>query len=183
MLVNYGSDSDDSGDDQGSEMPSSSKVTQVEDQAASKTVYSLSTTAPKPRRRDGPLKITLEAPKRYVEDEGALDARPAKKARLEGAGSSSLLGILPPPKHKTPIAPRKKEENEIKPIVASKGTLEVVLEGDPYEDLATASSLTLLPPSRIAKGKEKALASAEPLVDFFSLGERRCLLSCIHIDI
>jgi proline-rich protein PRCC len=170
MLVNYGSDSDDSGDEQVSELPPSSNIAQVKEQAAPKIIPSSGTTAPKPRRRDGPLKITLEAPKRSAEDEAPLDARPAKKARLEGAGSSSLLGMLPPPKHKTPVAPKKNGETEIKPVAVSKGQPGDMLNGDSYEDLATASSLTLLPPSRIAKGKEKVVTSATPLVDFFSLG-------------
>jgi proline-rich protein PRCC len=179
MLVDYGNDSDGSGDEQVSEIPPSSKIAQVKEQAAPKVIPSSSTTAPKPRRRDGPLKITLEAPKRSAEDEVALDARPAKRARLEGAGSSSLLGMLPPPKHKTPVAPKKKDETEIKPVAVSKGQPGDMLDGDPHEDLAAASSLTLLPPSRIAKGKEKA---AGPPVDFFSLGGHQYILSDVSTD-
>ena len=183
MLVNYGSDSDDSGDDKVSEIPTSPKAAQVKEGAASKAGSVPGGQAPKPRRRDGPLKITLEAPKRSAEDDGFPDTRPAKKTKTEGAGGSSLLAMLPPPKHKTPVAPKKKEETETKIAGASKGLPDDDPEGNSYEDLATASSLTLLPPSRIAKGKEKATARIEPFVDFFSLRENQCLASvCVLIN-
>ena len=168
MLVNYGSDSDDSGEENELQV---TKEQTIKEQTVPKAAPSLASTLPKPRRRDGPLKITLEAPKRSAEDEGSIDVRPTKKVKLEGAGGSSLLGMLPPPKNKTPMAPKKTSVVENKPAFSSDDLLGNVMGDDNEEDLASASSLTLMPPSRIAKGKEKALPASEPLVDFFSLGE------------
>lgn len=171
MLVSYGSDSEDSGDDNVSQIPSSSKVTQEQNvKATPKAGTSLASTLPKPRRREGPLKITLEAPKRSAEDDRPVDVRPAKRTKIEGAGGSALLGMLPPPKNKTPVAPKKTTVVESKPLLSSNELLGDILGGDNEEDLEAASSLTLLPPSRISKGKERAVPAAEPLVDFFSIG-------------
>lgn len=170
MLVNYGSDSDSSDEENVSQpQPVAKKSQEQTVKAAPKASSSPALPLPKPRRRDGPLKITLEAPKRAAEDEEPSDVRPAKKAKLEGTGGSSLLGMLPPPKNKTPVAPKKATVTEIKPTFAVEELFEDGKDGNDEEMPAPASSLSLIPPSRLAKGKEKAAPVVEPLVDFFSL--------------
>ncbi|CAG8694910.1 13585_t:CDS:2, partial [Acaulospora colombiana] len=101
---------------------------------------SLSAPLPKPRRRDGPLKITVEAPTRDAND-SIVDSRPIKKAKLEGAAftKSSYDGIS------------------------------IDDAGEDGEQAPKTSSLSLIPPSRMAKGKSKAIEPVEPVEDFFSI--------------
>jgi hypothetical protein len=174
MLVDYGSDSDGSGEDQVKDVPPKPVVQPAKAKPA--PASSLSASLPKPRRRDGPLKITLEAPKRSVEEDGVSDTRPAKKAKLEGAGGSSLLAMLPPPKNKNATLPKKKEDSQFKPPSQLPGfgsSLQNEEEEVENEDVhMPKSSLFLVPPSRIAKGKEVANRVEETTADFFSLGEQ-----------
>jgi hypothetical protein len=173
MLVDYGSDSDGSGEDQVKDVLPK-RVAQPA-KAKPGPASSLSASLPKPRRRDGPLKITLEAPKRSVEEDGAPDARPAKKAKLEGAGGSSLLAMLPPPRNKNTTLPKKKDDSQFKPPSQLPGFSSLLQNEEEVEneDVYTPkSSLFLIPPSRIAKGKEVANRNEETPTDFFSLGEQ-----------
>ena len=173
MLVDYGSDSDGSGEDQVKDVPPK----QVAQPAKAKPApaSSLSTSLPKLRRRDGPFKIMLEAPKRPVEEDRASDTRPAKKAKPEGAGGSSLLAMLPPPKNKKATLPKKKDDSQFKPPSQLPGFSSVLQNEEEVEnedvDMPKAS-LSLIPPSRIAKGKGVANRNEETPTDFFSLGEQ-----------
>lgn len=170
MLVDYGSDSDGSGEDQVKDVPTKRVAQPAEAKPA--PASSLSASLPKPRRRDGPLKITLEAPKRSVKEDVASDTRPAKKAKLEGAGGSSLLAMLPPPRNKNATLPKKEDDSQFKPSQLSGfGSLLPNEEEVENEDMPM-SSLSLIPPSRITKGKEVANRNEETPTDFFSLGEQ-----------
>ena len=126
---------------------------------------------PKPRRRDGPVKITLEAPKRGLEDDTAdPPTRPTKRVKLEGGGLSGLMSMLPAPSSKAPLPPPKK----------GKGSARVELEPNPIldellrsknkhdEDSTITGAKAFVPPS-LMKGKAKVEEPAEPVVDFFSI--------------
>jgi hypothetical protein len=175
MLVDYGSDSESDGEQQ----QVTSKPTPSTNKPTATTVPALIPGLPKPRRRDGPLKITLEAPKREAEDD-LLKERPLnKKPKLTGAGGSSLLAMLPPPKNKN-VNQRKTQAAPApqKPFLSDAFLLKGVSDDQEAEDTAT-SSLSLLPPSRIAKttgNPAKPLLKEEPEVDFFSLGKLQGLL-------
>lgn len=131
---------------------------------------------PKPRRRDGPLKIALEAPKRKAdEDEEEMDRqqsdRPAKRVRVEGAGRSSLLSMLPAPSNKLALPPPKKGGAPITPTAPTKVASVHVEEVDDEEEVhKQETAVSFVPPT--LKGKAKAKAStvdAAPTVDFFSI--------------
>lgn len=104
LLANYGSDSDsDSG-------PSSPPP-----RATAAAQPAPSASGAKAKKRKGPVKITLDLPKAAGEEEKSTkkgqeeedeDQGPRlakRKLGAGGAGSSSLLGMLPPPKRKTII--------------------------------------------------------------------------------
>ncbi|PVG02717.1 hypothetical protein CPB86DRAFT_750518 [Serendipita vermifera] len=169
MLVDYGSDSEASDDGQKQDTKPIKQAQPVK--AASASSSSLSAAPPKPRRRDGPLKITVEAPKRDGDDPSA-DSRPIKRTKLEGAGASSLLSMLPAPKNKNPVAP-KRSVPQSTPVAILKATEDEISIDDAEKDAGQASktsSLAFIPPSRMAKGKSKVVEQEEPEEDFFSLG-------------
>ncbi|KAG8813730.1 Vacuolar protein sorting-associated protein 55 [Serendipita sp. 399] len=168
MLVDYGSDSESSENGQ-VEKPSIPVAKPQAPKQQPITTSALSTALPKPRRRDGPLKITVEAPKYAKEDEASqLESRPIKKAKLDGAGGSSLLSMLPAPKNKTPILPQKKAAAISEPVVPLFALSAV--NSDIAKEEPISSSLSFIPPSRAAKAKEKPLAQEETSEDFFSIG-------------
>lgn len=174
MLVDYASDSEGSGDDQNI-IPASKPATQ-EAKPKPAQAASLVPSQPKPRRREGPLKITLEAPKRSAEDEAAPESRPVKKAKLEGAGASSLLAMLPPPKNKdASISRKKKDDATSKPLAMLPGRDPLVTdEGNDIQENnldPSKASLSLIPPSRLAKGREASKPKEDTSTDFFSLGK------------
>lgn len=172
MLVDYGSDSDASGDEQINKAPPKPVTQTIKPKAT--PAASLSAALPKPRRRDGPLKITLEAPKRSNEDGDISEMRPVKKLKQEGAGASSLLAMLPPPKNKNATLPKKKDDTVPKPLAQlpafSSATEDDEME--PEDDNPSKALLSLVPPSRLAKGKEVPKSKEETQMDFFALGEK-----------
>jgi len=132
---------------------------------------------PKPRRRDGPVKITLTAPKRAPEDDEAdtLLARPTKRVKLEGAGSSSLMSMLPAPSSKAPLPPPKKGNGSAKVAFERKSALDELLRSKSKQEedpIATETKATaFMPPSLIkskARTEEKPTESA---IDFFSISK------------
>ena len=139
----------------------------------------------RPRRRDGPVKITLEAPKRAPEDDEAdtFLARPSKRVKLEGAGSSSLMSMLPAPSSKAPLPPPKKGRNSAKVAFERKLVLDELLDlKDKQEDDSTTKetkATAFVPPSLI-KGKARMEEKpAEPAVDFFSISKLNRLKSFV----
>ncbi|WWC67266.1 uncharacterized protein I206_101174 [Kwoniella pini CBS 10737] len=115
LLANYASDSD---SDAGSDIEaSSSKISAPAPPLAPKPVASTGTVKAPINKAKKPVKITLGLPKssdhngELVKDvqngiDGDIDEeREVKKSKITGGkGSSSLLGMLPPPKRKLPQA-------------------------------------------------------------------------------
>ena len=131
---------------------------------------------PKPRRRDGPVKITLEAPKRYPEDDEAdAPARPTKRVKLEGAGSSGLMSMLPAPSSKAPLPPPRKGRDSAKVGREPNPALDELLRfknkrGE--NSTTTETRATAFVPPSLMKGKAKVEEEpAEPAVDFFSISK------------
>jgi proline-rich protein PRCC len=165
MLVDYGSDSEASDDGQNQD---NNPVKQAQPVKATPVPSSsLSAALPKPRRRDGPLKITVEAPKTKDGEDSAADNRPIKRTKREGAGVSALLSMLPAPKN--PVASKKSAPETTSTTTFKPSGSEISLEEDEAQSSKT-SSLSFIPPSRMAKGKSKAIEQEEPEEDFFSLG-------------
>lgn len=135
-----------------------------------------------------PKKISIGLPTLTAEADEDLDERPpAKKPRLgSGAGSSSLLSMLPAPKQKAPILPPPERV-----LGGGRGpglvfNMPVETTGESESD--PTSSAFLLPPS-LKKGRANIsleessrtkpappLPPSAPVVDFFSLGP--CSLLC-----
>ncbi|CAE7213604.1 unnamed protein product [Rhizoctonia solani] len=175
-LTSYGSDSE--GEEETTQTTPKTTTAPLAKDAESKTNGSSapSIVPPPKKRRDGPVRITVEAPK-FDDDAGEEVERAQKKPRTlgtgtKGAGSSSLFSALPAPKNATPILPEPKR-------VLGGG-------GGPALNFSTASTSgaqstdqnkssingLFLPPA-MAKAKAKAPAPAiesAPSVDFFSLG-------------
>ena len=196
MLVDYGSGSESGSEDEKpitapKVAPASSTPTTVvktstdlrlppkssTDDAMARSTASLQ--IPKPRRRDGPVRITLTAPKRAPEDDEADTlARPTKRVKLEGAGSSSLMSMLPAPSSKVPLPPPKKGKESARVAFAPKSALDELLrsknkqEGDPTT--TETNAVAFVPPSLINSRTRKEENPAEPAVDFFSISKRDC---------
>ncbi|QRW00133.1 mitotic checkpoint protein prcc-carboxy-term protein [Ceratobasidium sp. AG-Ba] len=185
-LATYGSDSESDGE-------SNSPPPKTVDLPASKPAASQNSAAkstetkpsnglalpPPKKRRDGPVRITVEAPK--FEDEDEDSERAPKKPRTvsslggKGAGSSLLFSALPAPKNAVPIAP------EPTRVLGGGGGPALSFASAPTnsrpsvsEEKGTSNGL-FLPPT-MAKGKAKEpkealpTVAAAPVVDFFSLG-------------
>lgn len=136
---------------------------------------------PKPRRRDGPVKITLTAPKRAPEDDEAetLLARPTKRVKLEGAGSSSLMSMLPAPSSKAPLPPPKKGNDSAKVAFEPNSALDELLGSNNKQEedtTTTGRKATAFMPPSLMKSKART-EPAEPVVDFFSISESNLLES------
>jgi hypothetical protein len=130
----------------------------------------------RPRRRDGPVKITLEAPKRAAEDDGADTlARPSKRVKLEGAGSSSLMSMLPAPSSKAPLPPPRKGKDSASVGLQPNSALDELLrpktkQGE--ESAVTEAKATAFVPPSLVKGKTRVNEEpGEPAVDFFSISK------------
>ncbi|KIR25476.1 hypothetical protein I309_05640 [Cryptococcus deuterogattii LA55] len=105
LLANYGSDS-------GSDSESEAPVAPPPKPAPVSAAFS-SSRVPQPKKKK-PVKITLDLPRANNgsengkengdNEEGSGDEREAKRTKLSkgGKGTSSLLGMLPPPKRKLP---------------------------------------------------------------------------------
>ncbi|KAG8731730.1 hypothetical protein FRC12_019601 [Ceratobasidium sp. 428] len=178
-LAKYGSDSESDGESNSppiklASLPAPTLAPQTSD---SKSSTGLSLPAPK-KHRDGPIRITVEAPK--FEDEDA-EERVAKKPRTtpalggntKGAGSSSLFAALPAPKNATPAVPEPKRVlgGGGGPALSFSTAPSTTSQATASEEKATANGL-FIPPS-MAKGKTKEApptVAVAPAVDFFSLG-------------
>ncbi|QRW26966.1 mitotic checkpoint protein prcc-carboxy-term protein [Rhizoctonia solani] len=129
---------------------------------------------PPKKRRDGPVRITVEAPKFDDADDNDSE-RAQKKPRTlgpgtKGAGSSSLFSALPAPKNATPILP------EPKRVLGGGGgpALNFSTASTTSSDTQSTSNGLFLPPA-MAKAKAQAkppppAIESAPSVDFFSLG-------------
>ncbi|CCO26053.1 hypothetical protein BN14_00069 [Rhizoctonia solani AG-1 IB] len=178
-LASYGSDSEGEEESKQTTHPTTLPKNGDSKPPNSSVTSSLALPAPK-KRRDGPVRITVEAPK--FDDADDDSERAQKKPRTlgagtKGAGASSLFSALPAPKNATPILPEPKR-------VLGGG-------GGPALSFSTASTTStgtqstsnglFLPP---AMAKAKAQAKAPPpaiestsSVDFFSLGESAATLA------
>jgi len=141
---------------------------------------------PKPRRRDGPVKITLEAPKRGPEDDEAdPPARPAKRVKLEGAGSSSLMSMLPAPSSKAPLPPPKKGKDSARRGLEPNSVLDELLRSKNKQGegstVMEVNATAFVPPS-LMKGKAKVEEPAEPGLDFFWISKsNRSKIPCFMV--
>ena len=197
MLVDYGSGSESGSEDEKpiatpSVAPASSAPTTVvktstdsrlpPPKSSTNNANARSTPAlplSKPRRRDGPVKITLTAPKRAAEDDEADTplARPTKRVKPEGAGSSSLMSMLPAPSSKAPLPPPKKGKGSARVAFEPNSALDELLrpKNKQEEDPTTTetNAVAFVPPS--LKGRTRREENpAEPAVDFFSISEPNC---------
>lgn len=180
-VTSYGSDSDSDAESNSPPSPpmnNSASILPKPSNPASKvtgTTSSSSLALPAPKkRRDGPIRITVEAPKFEDEDEERAPKKPriaAASGATKGAGSSSLFSALPAPKNAAPVAP------ESKRVLGGGGGPALSFAGissataSQSEEKSTSNGL-FLPPS-MAKGKAKEVlptVAAAPAVDFFSLG-------------
>jgi proline-rich protein PRCC len=204
MLVDYGSD-DDSGGDAGPS-PSLSKssiatpftskpTTQAAPlpTSASSSGFQLPPPKSNSRRRDGPVKIKVEAPKPSSEYDAPIILKKQRvdqsSVRTTGAGASSLLSMLPAPKmvQKTSVAPAKStrvlgggvKSNNDDPGVIMASDFVTTSEADSSNPKAEDSTLaTSFMPSSIARNTPKVLPKQSstgsklpaPATDFFSLG-------------
>lgn len=192
-LGDYGSDSENGGDSD-NDTPIPSVPTKAPKPTPTKMVQ------PSLKQRK---KVTIGLPALNPVDDDADELKdeqpPAKKPRLEvGAGKSSLLSMLPPPKQKNPVLPppeRVLGGGNGPGLVfntSRRAVQEVSTEtdgGQQFQDFETptlepSTSFAFRPPS-LAKGRsnvsleEGAISappptvpklSATPAVDFFSLG-------------
>ncbi|KAG9100740.1 hypothetical protein FRC06_003778 [Ceratobasidium sp. 370] len=182
-LASYGSDSESDGESNSpptktTTLPApASKPAPKAPDAKSSTGLAL---PPPKKRRDGPIRITVEAPK-FEDEDGDSEERAAKKPRTaptlggntKGAGSSSLFAALPAPKNATPVAPQPTRVlgGGGGPALSFSSVPSTTSQHAASEEKATANGL-FLPPS-MAKGKAKEAlptVAAAPAVDFFSLG-------------
>lgn len=194
MLVDYGSGSESGSEDESpiatsKVAPASSTPTTVvktstdlrlppkssADDANARSTPSLQ--IPKPRRRDGPVRITLTAPKRAAEDDEADTplARPTKRVKLEGAGSSSLMSMLPAPSSKAPLPPPKKGKGSARVAFEPNSALDELLrsKNKQVEDPTTTetNAVAFVPTSLIKSKTRREENPAEPAVDFFSISK------------
>ncbi|ORX35020.1 mitotic checkpoint regulator, MAD2B-interacting-domain-containing protein [Kockovaella imperatae] len=202
LLANYGSDS---GSDSESEA-GPSKVVRNSQPAKVPVTVKASPAPSKPvvkGKSKGPIKITLDLPKANAiggtdvedEDDGLSrqrgrvspddEGREVKKPKIQGKGSSALLGMLPPPKRK--ILPKVEGKSSLsvnKSMAVNRpppppGMEDLDLSGFAKEDDGDAHGPApksgFLLPSSIARGKAKAEKekekAPEPVVDLFGLSE------------
>lgn len=181
LLANYGSDS---GSDSESEAPVAPPPKPAPISAASS-----SSKVPQPKKKK-PVKITLDLPKASdgSEDEKNVgnnvemgeDERETKRAKLPkgGKGTSSLLGMLPPPKRKLPQSS----------TLATKGTGLTVnkamarpqlpappraIDEDSDDEDSVPKVRDMLPAS-LAR-KQQKMESKEEVIDVFGLSKLRLL--------
>ncbi|KAG7452484.1 uncharacterized protein BT62DRAFT_4033 [Guyanagaster necrorhizus] len=176
-LEDYGSGSESEGETE-TKQPASSSMNSQSLKSQSKATSSSSIALP-PLRTKKRIAIVLPSLKAAKDGDGEEEiSRPvAKKPRLEsGAGSSSLMSMLPAPKQKNPIsAPAERVLGGGKGQALSFNAPASV----PPADEAPTPSIPFLPPS-LAKGRSnisleesRPRATARtpaPAVDFFSLG-------------
>ncbi|KAK4686761.1 hypothetical protein P7C73_g3365, partial [Tremellales sp. Uapishka_1] len=128
-------------------------------------------------KKRGPVKITLDQPKSSAlndstdgdEVEARLEEREYKKPKLGGAGSSSLLGMLPPPKRKLPVSDAKPTLSVNKSMAAPRAVKPSAVADD--DEGKPPKRAGLLLPSSIsrAKAKEREKEVDEPELDLFGL--------------
>jgi proline-rich protein PRCC len=195
-VEDYGSDNDSDHE------PSQNGATSSAQKAASPLklpppVKATSRVSPKPpKSKRAPKKITIGLPTLPDEPEEDIDVdkHPAKKPRLQsGAGSSSLLCMLPAPKQKQPVVPPRERV-----LGAGRGPGLVFEENsstsvEPAESLAHVNS-TLFRPTSLGKGRSNISIEEEnpsprkvipkvipaPPTDFFSLGSYVLHLSVFY---
>nr|XP_019014072.1 uncharacterized protein I206_00151 [Kwoniella pini CBS 10737]OCF52853.1 hypothetical protein I206_00151 [Kwoniella pini CBS 10737] len=182
LLANYASDSD---SDAGSDIEaSSSKISAPAPPLAPKPVASTGTVKAPINKAKKPVKITLGLPKssdhngELVKDvqngiDGDIDEeREVKKSKITGGkGSSSLLGMLPPPKRKLPQASTSKASSlKIKipkPLLSSTKAAEAAGAFDDNDDDEDDDDKEKsLPPSLARKAQKK---KEEESFDLFGL--------------
>ena len=138
------------------------------------------TTNPPPKTKRAPKKFTIALPSLPATDtpENSEDERPAKKRRT-GAGTSSLLSMLPTPKQKSINQSQVSIGGTKTGILDHKSGTQA--SKDPDAHLPLSSSLSLMP-SSLGKGKgnisvqefninQAAQSRHSSATDFFALGE------------
>ncbi|ORY27333.1 mitotic checkpoint regulator, MAD2B-interacting-domain-containing protein [Naematelia encephala] len=188
LLANYASDSEGSDSESGPSKPSVAPIPKPQQPA-------VAASAPKAKKRTGPVKITLDLPKASAKDKGEDydnqgdlnddndehdEDRSAKKPKLasKGKGSSALVGMLPPPKRKLPasatgrgnsgLVVNKAMATTSKPVPVPP-TAPVDDGDDDDDDDDTPAKPGMLLPSSIARNQAKSRAAAEPEIDLFGL--------------
>ncbi|KAH7340255.1 mitotic checkpoint regulator, MAD2B-interacting-domain-containing protein [Rhizoctonia solani] len=186
-LASYGSDSE--GEEETKQTGPPPKATtatltprEIESKSSNGSQGSSLGLPPPKKRRDGPVRITVEAPK--FDDADEESERAHKKPRTQGAGtkgagSSSLFSALPAPKNAAPALP------EPKRVLGGGGgpalnfsmasTTSSDAQSTNQETKAISNGLFLPPAMAKAKAQAKAppptIETAAP-VDFFSLGTK-----------
>ncbi|EUC66151.1 mitotic checkpoint protein prcc-carboxy-term protein [Rhizoctonia solani AG-3 Rhs1AP] len=176
-LASYGSDSE--GEEEATQTPHPKATTvtatpaDTDSKSSNGSLASSLALPPPKKRRDGPVRITVEAPKFDDGDEEA--ERAQKKPRTlgtgtKGAGASALFSALPAPKNAAPILP------ESKRVLGGGGgaALNFSTASTKSSGAQSTSNGLFLPPA-MAKAKAQAKApppaiESAPSVDFFSLG-------------
>ncbi|KAK0240108.1 mitotic checkpoint regulator, MAD2B-interacting-domain-containing protein [Armillaria nabsnona] len=179
-LEDYGSGSESDGETE-TKTQASSSINSQSLKPQSKTTSSSSIALPPPRTKKR-VAIALPSlkPVKDDADEKEISRPAAKKPRLEsGAGTSSLMSMLPAPKQKNP-APAPTE----RVLGGGKGqalSFNTPSSAPPADEEAPAPSIPFLPPS-LAKGRSNIsleedrpkpaarTAAPAPAMDFFSLG-------------
>ncbi|KAG8691206.1 hypothetical protein FRC11_005905 [Ceratobasidium sp. 423] len=135
---------------------------------------------PPKKRRDGPVRITVEAPK--FDDVDEESERVQKKPRTagagtKGAGSSALFSALPAPKNAAPILPEPKRVlgGGGGPALNFSTASTTSSDTRPTSQETKSTSNGLFLPPAMAKAKAQAKAPPPAIestssVDFFSLG-------------
>ncbi|KAL7419862.1 hypothetical protein Q5752_005778 [Cryptotrichosporon argae] len=147
MLANYASDSDSDSESGPSILLPPRPAAQTAAPLPPPPVTSTAAAAPGKPKRKGPIKITLDLPKVAADEAGSsragagesreedgakeADEKPAKRVKLGGAGSSALLGMLPPPKRKI-AAPAAKPALAVNKAMAPKAVARPVVK--PMDD-------------------------------------------------
>ncbi|KAF8758908.1 Mitotic checkpoint regulator, MAD2B-interacting [Rhizoctonia solani] len=154
-LASYGSDSE--GEE---ETKQTTPPPKTGDSKSSNGSLGSSLALPPPKkRRDGPVRITVEAPKFDDADDNDSEQAQKKPRTLgpgtKGAGSSSLFSALPAPKNATPILP------EPKRVLGGGGgpALNFSTASTTSSDTQSTSNGLFLPP---AMAKAKAQAKPPP---------------------
>ncbi len=181
-LEDYGSGSESDGETE-TKTQASSSINSQSLKPQSKTTSSSSIALPPPRTKKR-VAIALPSlkPAKDDGDEKEISRPAAKKPRLEsGAGTSSLMSMLPAPKQKNPTpAPTERV------LGGGKGqalSFNAPPSAPPADEEAPALSIPFLPPS-LAKGRSNISLEEDrpkpaartpapaPAMDFFSLGEQ-----------
>ncbi|KAK0197077.1 mitotic checkpoint regulator, MAD2B-interacting-domain-containing protein [Armillaria mellea] len=180
-LEDYGSGSE-TDEETETKMPTSSSINSQSLKPQSKTTSSSSIALPPPRTKKR-VAIALPSlkPVKVDGDEQEISKPTAKKPRLEsGAGTSSLMSMLPAPKQKTPVP--LPTERVLGGGMGQALSFNTPPSAPPADEEAPALSIPFLPPS-LAKGRSNISLEEDrpkppartpaPAVDFFSLGEGR----------